>query len=154
MSCHTWDQTSCRTHRHADTSDLSLLSRSQIHRTSQACTFQSYVCEPPDLQLPRQRDLGTLRWCSQLVSEWAQERVVVDRQTTVLVVSCATAGRLPLISSLHFLQSSETAHPIDAGSTMACFGLSVMPLSPKVSAVLLTIFADDLADFSPQNFLP
>ena len=98
----------------------------QIHRTSQAHTFQSCVCEPPDLQLPCQQHLGTLHECFQLVSERARERLVVGRQTTAFVVSCDTAERFPvasslhvLQSSLHFLQSSETAHPIDAGSTAA-----------------------------------
>ena len=49
---------------------------------------------------------------SQLVSERAQERVVVGRQTTAFVLSCDTAERSPLISCLYFLQSSETAHPM------------------------------------------
>ena len=47
-------------------------------------------------------------------------RVAVGRQTSDFVVSKETAESSPLTSSLHFLQSSETAHPIDAGSTVTC----------------------------------
>ena len=73
---------------------------------------------PPDLQLLCQQHLGTLRECLQLVSEWARERVAVARQTTAFVVSSETGEGPPLTSSLHFLQCSENAHPIDASSTL------------------------------------
>ena len=49
-SLHTWDQTLCRAHIRANPNDSSLLPRSQIFRTRQAKTFQSYVCEQLDLQ--------------------------------------------------------------------------------------------------------
>ena len=70
--------------------------RSTEHR--QACTFQSYVCEPSDLQSPHQQYLGTSCECFQLVSERAKERVAVGRKTTALGVSCDTAESLPLAS--------------------------------------------------------
>ena len=55
----------------------------------------------------------------QLVSEWVRQRVAVGRQTTAVVESCDTPERLQLITSLHFLRGSDTAHLIDAGSTVA-----------------------------------
>ena len=42
---------------------------------------------------------------------------MVGRETA-FVVSRDTAESLPMTSSLHFLQSSETTHPIDTGSTV------------------------------------
>ena len=120
--CHVLPGTKFRVRAHIATfnpTDLWLSSGSQIHRTRQFYTFQSCVCEPPDSQLLCQQYLGTLRECFQLVSEWARERLAVGRQTIAFVISCHTAERCPLTSSLHFLQSSETAHPIDAGSSVA-----------------------------------
>ena len=70
-----------------------------------------------DPQSTNQQSLGKLRECFQLVSERARERVVVGRKTTAFIVPCDTVERLPLTSFLHFLQSWETAHPIDAGSS-------------------------------------
>ena len=46
--------------------------------------------------------------------------MVVGRQATALVVSCDTAETSPLAQFLNLLQSSETPHPIDAGSTVTC----------------------------------
>ena len=63
---------------------------------------------------------GTSHECLQLVLEKAPERVVVGRKTVAYVVSCDNVKCFPMTSSLHFLQSSETAHPIDDGSTVTC----------------------------------
>ena len=101
-----------------DPNDSSLLSGSQIHRTRQSYTFQSCVCEPLDLQSLYPQYLA-LRECFQLVSERARERVAVGRRAAAFVVSCDTAERSPLTSSLHFLQSSETAHPTDESQSVA-----------------------------------
>ena len=49
-----------------------------------------------------------------------EERVVVGRQATALVVPCDIAESSPLTSFLNFLHVSETAHPTDAGSTVTC----------------------------------
>ena len=62
------------------------------------------------------------RTCSRLVNNSSTRcasvsslSLVVGRQTTAFVESSDYAERCPLTSSLHFLQSSETAQPIDAG---------------------------------------
>ena len=55
-----------------NTNDVSLLPRSQIHRTRQVCAFQSCVCELPDSQSADQQHIGTLRECFQLVSQRAR----------------------------------------------------------------------------------
>ena len=67
---------------------------------------------------PHQQYLNKLRECFQLVSERERERVVVDGKTIAFVVSCDIAERFPLSSFLHFLQSAEIAHPVDAGPTV------------------------------------
>ena len=43
---------------------------------------------------------------------------MVGGQTTAFVASCDTAESSPLTSFLNFLQSSEPAHPTDAGPTV------------------------------------
>ena len=99
--------------------------RNQIHRTRRSIDkniiyFSSHTCVSRRIvQMPCQQYLGTLRECFHLVWEWAREREwSIGRKTTAFVVSFDTGERHPLTSSLHFLQSSETAHPIEAGSTV------------------------------------
>ena len=142
VSRHTWDQISCRAHGHTNPNDLSLLSGCLIHRRRKP-SFKSCFCEPPDLQSPCSQYLGTLRECFQLVSEWARERVVVGLQTISVVVFCDTAERFSLTSSLHFLLSSETAHPIDAGSTVT-----------RSVSVLNILLLQGNQNFSLPKFLP
>ena len=68
-----------------------------------------------DSQSPCQQSLGMSRECFRLVSEREKEIVVVGRQATAHIVSCDSAE-----SYLHFLHSSDTSCPIDAGPTVMC----------------------------------
>ena len=117
---------------HANPCDLTLLPRSQVHRTRRATTFQSCACELMDVQSRCQQFLGTLRECFQLVSERAWEKAVVGRQAIAHVVSCDTAESSPLTSSWHLFQSSDTSYPIDADSSLtSVHGQEVVdPLKP------------------------
>ena len=102
------------------------------------CCFcqEARYTEHVNHQLPRQ--LARCVIVSSLSRSGRGRRVVVGRQTTAFAVSCDTPERPHLNSSLHLPQSSGTAHSIDAGSTLTRL---VMPLSPKMSVVVLNIFA-------------
>ena len=85
--------------------------RKPDHRTRQANTFLSCVCEPPDLC---QQYIGTFGECFQLVSERTRER---EWQTAARRLHLSYLVTLQKSYS-HFLQSSEILYPIDAGSTV------------------------------------
>ena len=118
VSRHTWDQLSC-------SSAWPRKPNSCVAFVKPSPPNTSIICSPARWFVSR-RACGcfvnnTSARCASVSSLFrcARETVVVGRQKTAFVVSCDTAERFPLTSFLHFLQSPATAHPIDAGSTVA-----------------------------------